>query len=194
MTELANKLVKQHDEQVAHFSRSVRAISVEFDDAETSLKFLDSLNEMVSVFEEQVAAAGLIFNTVMHLGCIEANNNEALLNSHNGYTVYKFLTQKRKAAELIGNLDEFNKALAAAAAVKEEAAEIAESDPERCERLYKLTWSLSSCQSQIHSVARQAEAITALQLGIMRFLGLHFWQGHKRNLRWEGDFVVHYKL
>jgi hypothetical protein len=62
-----------------------------------------------------------------------------------------------------------------------------ETDPTRHATAIAVTWRLHACQKQIHSLARQSEAITATQDAIFRGYGLNFWQGAKRYMRWEGD-------
>jgi hypothetical protein len=60
-------------------------------------------------------------------------------------------------------------------------------DPEIWNVACNTSWRLGACQSQIHALARSAQAITASQEALFRAYGLMFWQGHKRYLRWEGD-------
>ena len=188
MSNLQAQLIAVHAQQVTIFESKIESLEQEFQGHDFPIDHLASLQEMVEKFKEQTKAAEKIFALMLKMNRPAGNNCDAFLKSEDSYCMYTFLTARRKAAELIGDVDEFHKALALSIEVKDDSEKQKSKDnPKPNQDLFDLSWRIASSQSQIHSAARLAEALTNLQIAIMRSFGLNFWQGQRRLLRWDGD-------
>lgn len=168
------------------FDRTARGILREFGKESSGERFIPQIHELQALIAAQTEAAQVIFDAMLEFDCSEVNRSCAFVRSPDN-KIYEYLSNKRKAAELIGDLDEWKTALSTSAELTKEAREGSDSDKEAAN---EIAWRLVACQDQIQSLVRQAEALTATQDALMRAFGLKYWQGHKRYLRWEGDREV----
>jgi len=183
-----SRLVSLHRRQVRQFDRTASAIQREFRRMPEAQEFLTSVKGLQDLAKEQFAAAETVIAVAANMPAgTDANRTQQYMDLPQNGDMYNFLTARRKLAEQLGEIDEWNKALNAVADVMDKAKPKKDSDPEAFDEACKMTWRLSSCQNQIHSLARQVEAITATEDAILRGFGLNFWQGRKRHLRWEGQ-------
>ena len=187
MKKHTNRLVSLHRRQVRQFDRTAKAIQREFRRMPEAQEFLGMVKTLQDLANEQFVAATSVIAVAAQMPAGEGNRTQEFMEMPEQGDMDSFLTSRRKIAEQLGEIDEHNKALAAVGQVMEKAKSIENSDPRAFEAACKMTWRLSSCQNQIHSLARQVEAITAMEDAILRGYGLNFWQGRKRHLRWEGQ-------
>lgn len=182
-----SRLLSQHNMQVKLFDRTVAAIESEFADMEEAKVFLTPLKEMADTLLKQTTAAEGIVKLGQALEVpVSGNRSPAFMAAGGGPLAYDFLSANRKLVEQVGDLDEWSKALALAYEMRQKARPFMD-DPEIWNVACNTSWRLGACQSQIHALARSAQAITSSQEALFRAYGLMFWQGHKRYLRWEGD-------
>lgn len=182
-----NRLVSLHRRQVRRFERTAKAIQREFRRMPEAQEFLAMVKTLQDLANEQFVAATSVIAVAAQMPAGEGNRTQEFMELPEQGDMDQFLTARRKIAEQLGEIDEHNKALAAVGLVMDKAKSIKDSDPAAFEAACKMTWRLSSCQNQIHSLARQVEAITSMEDAILRAFGLNFWQGRKRHLRWEGQ-------
>lgn len=187
MKKHTNRLVSLHRRQVRRFDRTAKAIQREFRRMPEAQEFLGMVKTLQDLADEQFVAATSVIAVAAQMPAGEGNRTQEFMEMPEQGDMDSFLTSRRKIAEQLGEIDEHNKALAAVGQVMEKAKSIENSDPRAFEAACKMTWRLSSCQNQIHSLARQVEAITSMEDAILRAFGLNFWQGRKRHLRWEGQ-------
>ena len=186
MSNAQKVLLSIHRRQFKLFSRTARGILKEFGKHPSGEGFIGQIRELQTFIEAQTEAAQVIFDAMLDFECSQANRSCAFVRSP-ANKIYDYLSNKRKAFVLIGDLSEWNRALAVAADLGEQARSREESDKQAYDALVELSWRLSAGQCQIHSLVRQAEALTSTQDALLRGFGLNYWQGHKRYLRWEGD-------
>lgn len=176
------RLVALLNGQLRLFHSTARALSREFKNMEEVKDSVASIDGLVAMVKEQHAAVLEVIERAKSLSA-SPNVGPEFFNLTGPNGTYEFLSSKRKMTEHIGDMDEWNKVLAASLKMRKG---IDKNDKKAVEEYAVMSWRLSAFQIQIHALARLAQGITLLQEAIFRSYGLKFWQDHKRHLRWEG--------
>jgi len=189
ITTFRRRLLSQHKAQQALFASTVKAMLKEYAKVPEAGDFITMVTGLRDLLDQQSKGAALIWAAADLLPPGEGNRSPELMRptDAHGPNCYDYLTAKRKMVEVLGDLDEWNKALACSSDVMKAAKPFKESKPKKWGEAVEMGWRLGATQNQIHSLARQTEAITATQEAILRTYGIRIWQGRKRWLRWEGD-------
>lgn len=186
-----------HRAQVKLFRRTSAAIECEFKREAVCANFLSQTKALTAEVNRQIGAAEKLLAYADSLPSAPATANstnrsviviESLYGGKHGVSVFDYLDAMRKATLLIAEQDMNNFALVAYAKLRKQANANAD-DKELKDRVDAMSWRLVSCQGQLDSLKRQAEAICATEQALLRFRGLKFWQGRKNHLRWEGDML-----
>jgi len=189
ITTFRKRLLSQHKAQQALFASTVKAMLAEHKKVPEAGEFIAMVTGLRDLLAEQTKGITEIWAAADLLPPGQGNRSPELMRptDSRGPNCYDYLTAKRKMVEVLGDLDEWNKALACSSELMKAAKPFKETEPKKWEAAAEMSWQLGATQNQIHALARQTEAITATQEAILRTYGLRFWQGRKRWLRWEGD-------
>jgi hypothetical protein len=186
-------MLSLHTLQVDLFHRTSETILAEFKSVTVAFQFLRETEALVNDVERQNQAFAKVIALAASLPKSATKDNanrsqaylDAMIGTESGRALFDWFDARRKAEQKIWDM-EINHVLSADHALREQA-KANPDDQELREFADNMSWRFSACQYQVHALSRQAEAISELQLAMLRSHGLKIWQGRKMHLRWEGD-------